>query len=372
MSHPEKLKQWRAEVSTHMPHLSRTEAVVLALYSYGMAMTKRCGLTTIVTFMSMLLSDNPNSVRQRLREWNYDPKQKRGRKRRAIDVTASFAALLKWLLHDWSMPEVVLAMDVTYLGDRFTVLAISVVYRGCAIPVAWQVRLGNAKGEWHPIWVSLLEALKPAVSADCTVFVLTDRGLYSKRLFQAICQQGWHPLMRIRTQGLYHRKRAKTWQPLQRLARPDIGIWCQKVLCFKNDPLPATLLVQWDARFDEPCLIVTDLPCHQVRTNLYALRMWIEAGFKDIKRGGLHWEHTKMTHPERVNRLWLVMAVALLWLIRVGGEVQYDWLHVSMTSPPASLSCLSLGWLTLFVAAIRHDQLPFGRFIPLDWHKFPQ
>jgi hypothetical protein len=30
-----------------------------------------------------------------------------------------------------------LALDATALGARFVVLAVCVVYRGCAIPVAW-------------------------------------------------------------------------------------------------------------------------------------------------------------------------------------------------------------------------------------------
>ena len=158
MSHPEELKQWRAEVSTHMPHLSKTQAVVLALYSFGMVMTRHCGLTTIVTFLSLLLEENPNNLRQRLREWHYEAKQKRGCQRQAIDIRASFAPLLKWLLTDWSTKELILALDVTYLGERFTILAISVVYRGCAIPVAWQVLRGNTKGEWHPLWVDLIGA----------------------------------------------------------------------------------------------------------------------------------------------------------------------------------------------------------------------
>lgn len=364
MSHPNELKQWTQEVSRQMAHLSRTQAMVLAMYSFGMVLTGRCGLTTIVTFLSLLLGQSPHNLRQRLREWNYEAEQKRGRKRRAIGVGDSFAPLLRWILSDWSgSKQVTLAMDVTYLGDRFTILAISVVYRGCALPVAWRILPGNMKGAWHPIWVELVAALKPAIPADWRVFVLTDRGLYSQRLFKVLRKAGWHPMMRIRAQGLWRRKRAKTWQDL---ARPGMGVWCQRVVCFKGDPLVCTLCVQWDARYDEPCLIVTDLPPPQVDHNRYTLRTWIEAGFKDIKRGGLRWEHTKITDPARADRLWLVIAVALIWLVRVGGQAQHLWLAV-----PATLSCLTLGWLTLLVAAFKQQPLPHGRFLPLDWHKAP-
>ena len=365
MSHPKELEQWCGEVSSNLPHLSKSLAMVLSLYSFGMVMTGRCGLTTIVTFLSLLLGKDPGNLRQRLREWNYEASQKRGDKRREVLVSASFAPLLRWVLRDWpARCPLVLAMDVTYLGDRLTVLAISVVYRGCAIPVAWRILQGNIKGDWHPQWVNLITCLCPAIPRRWRVYVLSDRGLYSKRLFQVLCQAHWHPLMRIRAQGLWRRERAKTWQSLERLARPGQGLWCQRVVCFKGDSLGGTLMVTWDALYQEPWLILTDLPPNQVTPQMYGLRSWIEAGFKDLKRGGLHWEQTKMTDPLRVERLWLVMAVALVWLVRVGGQAQQVWTDLPQAfTSPATLSCVTLGWLTLLAAALRHHPLPRGCFV---------
>lgn len=370
MSHPEELKQWIAEVSRQMPQLRRNEALVLALYSFGVVMTQRCGLTTIACFLGMLLKQSVENMRQQLREWNYEAGQKRGAFRREIVVKASFAALLRWMLQEQGESgTVTLALDVTYLKERFSILAISVVYRGSAVPVAWRVLKGNVKGEWHPLWVELLAALQPALPPEWTVYLLADRGLYSKRLFEAICACGWHPMMRIRTQGKYRRLKNSTWSPLERLARPGMGRWCQTVECFRGDPLRCTLSVQWDPRYDEPCLIATDLPPAQVQVQTYTQRAWIEAGFKDLKRGGLHWEQTHMTDPARVERLWLVLAVALLCLVRVGAETHAFWQEVSSTV--ASLSCSTLGWLTLLTSALLHQPLPFTRLLPRDWHKAP-
>ena len=313
MACPEELKQWAAAVSIHLPNLSRTQAFVLAMYSYGMAMTRRCGQTHIALFLAGMMSQKPSTVRQRLREWTYEAEDKRGYKRRRIDVMACFAPLLGWIVSRWSSPQLVLALDVTYLGSRFMILSVSVVYQGGAIPVAWSILPGEAKRPWHPLWVQLLNAIRDALPSELLVYVLTDRGLASKRLFQVIAQNGWFPLMRIRAQGKFRRPRAKTWRDLARLARPGMGVWCHEVIVFKGDPLRCQLLVDWDATYDEPCLILTTLPAQQVSHNIYSLRAWIEAGFKDLKRGGLRWEQTKMTDPRRVERLWLVMAVALIW-----------------------------------------------------------
>lgn len=179
-------------------------------------------------------------------------------------------------------------------------------------------------------------------------------------------------MMRIWAQGYWRRKRAKTWKNLANLAHPSMGNWGQRVVCFKGDPLECTLAVCWDAQYAEPWLLLTDLKPAQIKPTFYALRAWIESGFEDVKRGGLHWEQTKMTDPARAERLWLVMAVAMLWLVRVGGEAQAMWQDL-LPSPvgPARLSCLRLGWLTILAAAFKQYPLPKGLFSFDDWPKVP-
>jgi len=92
------------------------------------------------------------------------------------------------------------------------------------------------------------------------------------------------------------------------------------VTCFKTRErqLDGTLLARWDAAYAEPWLILTDLPPSQADAIWYGLRAWIAGGSKDATRGGWHWEQTKMTDPARAERGWLAMALATLWVVRVG------------------------------------------------------
>ncbi len=51
----------------------------------------------------------------------------------------------------------------------------------------------------------------------------------------------------------------------------------------------------------------------------------VEACFAPLLRWVLHWwqwQRTRMTHPARAARLWLAVAVATLWLVRVGGVAE--------------------------------------------------
>jgi len=55
MSQLDTLSQWEKTVSTHLPHLSRPQAYVLALWSYGMVLAKSCGITSVAALLADLL-----------------------------------------------------------------------------------------------------------------------------------------------------------------------------------------------------------------------------------------------------------------------------------------------------------------------------
>src|SRR6266545_3972935 len=131
------LSQWHQIVSTYLPDLSQPQVTVLALWSLGIVLAQNCGLTTVAVLLAYLLDCGERSVRERLRDWYRDGPHKcgtkRGDKRRSLDVPKCFPALLRWVLA-WSPPEcrqLALAMDASTLGQRFTILTISVVIRGC-------------------------------------------------------------------------------------------------------------------------------------------------------------------------------------------------------------------------------------------------
>ena len=48
---------------------------------------------------------------------------------------------------------------------------------------------------------------------------------------------------------------------------------------------------------------------------LYAVRMWADELFRDLKSQGFHLEQTRLTHPERLDRLMLALALALAGLL---------------------------------------------------------
>ena len=74
----------------------------------------------------------------------------------------------------------------------------------------------------------------------------------------------------------------------------------------------------------------------------YALRFWIELGFKAIKSLGWQWQKTRRTDPARISRHWLVLSVATLLALAYGTRVEdaYDRriAPANLRTPPRTLA----------------------------------
>ena len=94
MTCSQRVSQWTETVSRHLPHLSRPQAAVLALWSLGMVLTGSCGLSQVSAMLAMLLCQQEQTLRQRLREWYSPASEKAGKHRRTLEVETCFAPRL--------------------------------------------------------------------------------------------------------------------------------------------------------------------------------------------------------------------------------------------------------------------------------------
>jgi hypothetical protein len=341
MPRSKSLDQWTDQVRAAFPNLSRPQATVLALYSFGMFLAQRSGLNSVVTALVPLLHVGFHALCSRLQEFYQPASAKSGWQRDQLDVTACFALLLAWILQGWQSTGLAVALDATSLGNCFTVLSLSVVYRGHAIPVAWKVLRGNAPHPWKPEWIGLLKVFAALVPRGWTVVVMTDRALYARWLYQEIVGLGWHPVMRITHLSKFRKGRSPKSLPVTALV-PRVGRrWQGRGVAFPKKPerrLECALLACWEEGSEEPWFLVTDLEPDQAEALWYGMRSWIEAGYKLLKCGGWPWQATRMTDPDRVERLWLVLAVATRYLMAVGGEADEAEFAAASVPAPAGKS----------------------------------
>jgi hypothetical protein len=370
------------------PALSKPQLKGLAEWSFGMVLARCCSLDSVASYLADWLEQPELSIRSRLREWYLPADRKsvssRGDKRKDLPVHTCFAPLLDWLRRDWPEPRLALALDASTLHDRFVLLAISVLYRRCAVPVAWKILPATAPGPWQPHWLELLETLRGVVPADWLVVALTDRGLWAPWLFQKIQSLGWHPLMRINRGGRFRPDGSTHFMPLKQMV-PKVGMtWSGPGTAFSTPgrQVAATLLGWWGAGYQEPWLLLSDLAPQQSDASWYGLRSWIEQGFKDSKRGGWQWQHTRMEDPERAERLWLALAVATLWLLRVGGSAEAAAEAKQATTDiwrrePMCRKCwgkssvFARGLRGILMALLKHARLPPGQWAPKPWPELP-
>jgi hypothetical protein len=335
------LDRWTALLQRRFPSLSLPQAKGLSLWSIGIVLARSSSLHAVVLALVCWLVFNPFSLRKRLQEWYLEADAKKGHgrggmgfQRRDFESHAASANLLRWILDEWPNRQLVLALDPTNFGDRFTVLNISVLYRGCAVPVIWTVLAGGEPEEWEPHWERMLRTLAGIVPAGWQVLVLTDRGMYSPRLFRCLLELHWHPFLRIRAQGYYRRVGSRKWQNLEDLHPANGQAEAFDAEVFKNDPgrLRCTLLAYQGEGHAEPWLIVTDLATDVAHASWYGLRGWVEQGYKRVKGEGWKFPRTRITDCRRLERLWLAVAVATMWVLEVGGEAEVA--EQSFAKPP--------------------------------------
>ena len=296
-------------IEKHLAHRSQPPLTGLVRWVCGAILAGSAGQNAVASALSPWGSWHRR--RQYLREWLYDGSDRARPGPTELDVTLCFAPLLRWVLAWWRSGRLARAVDPTLQGDQTTAGVSSVLYRSCAIPVAWHSRRATQRGSGMDPTVALLQELAPAVPRDLTVIVLCDRGIASPKLWQQIRAQGWHPGMRYR-KNITCCADGGPRLPTQRFAsRPDTawigrGAACSSPTAQRH----CTRLVVWYVEPDEPGIIRTDLAPDQGGPSWYARRCWIELGCKAIKRLGWQWDQTRRTAPARISRHGLVRSVA--------------------------------------------------------------
>ena len=318
---PKECYQMQQTIETHLPLLSQAQSTGLVLWVYGTIIAGSACQNAVASALSV--KGNWHNLRQRLREWLYDGDDRASPCRTELDASLCFAPLLRWVLAWWRSDRLALAIDPTLKGDQTAAIVISVLYRSCAIPVAWSVRRADRRGSWMDPTVELLRQLAPAVPEDVTVIVLCDRGISSPKLWRQICDQGWHPYMRYRKNIIFCADGGRRLPAQFFVSRPDTA-WIGRGVAFNSSKAKrrCTLLAVWYAEQKEPWIILADPPPEDAGPGWYALRFWIELGFKAVKSVGWKWDKTRRTDPARVSRHWLVLSVATLLALAYGTRVE--------------------------------------------------
>lgn len=370
---PREYYQMERVLGAEFGHLRPAHRRGLALWVYGTLRAHSACQNAVIVGLAPIMGC-PHAIRERLREWLKDGKDKAAPCAVEVTVRQCFVPLLRWIMRLWQGTELALAVDITYQSATFTVIAISVLYRGSAIPIAWSISAGYSRGRWMPTICALLDELAEAIPQEMHVLVLADRGLRSGDLWRTIHGHGWHPGLRMQLTDTFRLAGERKRKPVRELVAKGRGL-VGTGKAFERRHIAGTIIALWEADEPEPWVILTDGVPGEVGAWWYRLRMWIELGFRALKGVGWHWDRTRRTDPARAARHWLVLAVASTWVMATGTRVEDALerhmlpanLHVPPRTPPRTrhrtFSVFALGLSALT------RQLDRGRFWRRLWFR---
>jgi hypothetical protein len=214
--------------------------------------------------------------------------------------------------------EVILLVDETHLGDHLSMMMVGVAYEQRCIPLAWRCYQPDdypAEGQVQLI-TQLLHIVDEGLPEGCCPLLQADRGIgTSPDLIEEVERLGWRYLFRV--QGTSKLVEADgTEYALRDVAEPG-EIWSAQGQVFKRrGRVPASVRVIWEDRQDAPWALVTNDPA--LSGYEYAIRMWQEASFKDLKSGGWQWHRSHVWIPAHADRLMLILSLAYAWVLTLG------------------------------------------------------
>jgi hypothetical protein len=218
----------------------------------------------------------------------------------------------------------VIAFDWTDIRNFHTLMA-ALVMKGRAVPLLWasytKWKLARSQNNLEE---GLLRLLRDLIPPGVPVILLADRGFGRTELAKTCQQLGFRYVVRIKpdvwVEGAAYRGNLKEF-PVHK----GMAVVLRDVRYRKEDPVTQHVVVRWKPdlpkKRDEPWYLMTDLRRGAVElTNRYGKRMTVEELFRDDKnkRNGFSLRHTKITKPDRIDRLLLVLALAYWLLCGIG------------------------------------------------------
>lgn len=309
------LHDWNHQLRRLLPGVRSTRVDVLALFALGVLWAGSVTLLRVASRLPLAATDM--STERRLRRWLANG---------GVDAAALWRPIAAALLAG-VRGEVVLALDPTPHGPRRTVIVLGIVAHRRVLPLAWRVVPGQASWDRPQIeyFGELCRAVAGYLSAECVVTLVADKGLTSRELVGLCEGLGWHYVLRLSAdakQGHNVRLPDGTERPVWGLTTGRGQRLYEGVEIFKRGGwVRAQLSIYWGEGYDEPWILLSDRPAGQGRVREYRRRWRAEATYQDCKKRGWDVERSKVAEGGRLERLLLVLFVALWWAEALGMRV---------------------------------------------------
>jgi len=332
-------QEWETEVERLLPEVGRWQQRALALFSLGIASVRHCSLAQVAAGVpeAATVPSVTRRFERLVANQNLDVTQARGAIGRA--VLSQAAGRTVWLALD-ATPQ-----GHTASGPRLEMLALRLLYHERAIPLAWVCyRPGQAPAPVAQLIATLIDEVAALVPSSTQVVLMTDRGLSWPSLIDQCRQVGWSFLLRVQGQTRVQTADGRIQSIRDLTPRPGTR-WQGTGCAFKDAGWrDLNVVAVWRRGTTQPWLLVTDLTPTWRLTTAYRHRMDEEESFRDDKTSGFDWDASRIRDPAHMDRLLLVLQLAVCFILAQGTFVlQHGLRHILERPDRRSLSIFSLG-----------------------------
>jgi hypothetical protein len=249
------------------------------------------------------------------------------------------------LLHHLALQTLVLIIDGSVVGRGCVALMLHVVYKGRALPLAWQVRQG-AKGHFpEDLHIALVQQVQELIPPGASVVLLGDGEFDGTTLQHTLQDYHWSYVVRtgsnitVRWDG--ERFRCET---VAACIKPGTLVALTDVRVTAAAYGPVMLLCCWAKGYKEPLHLLTNMASADEACRLYGKRFRIETFFSDQKSRGFHLHKSHLSDPTRLSRLLIAACLAYIWIIYLGALCEQDsWGRMIHRGDRCDLSLFQLG-----------------------------
>jgi hypothetical protein len=207
----------------------------------------------------------------------------------------------------------VVSMDQSHIAAGFEMLMLSLRHKRRAIPLLWCVKeIGGGIG--MSAQKELLDQLVSLLPKGVKMVLMGDRFYGTPALIDYCRAQGWDWRLRLKDNFTL-------WVDGEETNLKALAVGQQRFLKNVSITRKATrtnIGIIHEKGHPEPWIIAMSTTPDYYKTMDYGMRWGIECMFSDLKSRGFSLEQTQLQYADRIERLVLIMALALYWATSCG------------------------------------------------------
>lgn len=312
-------RQWSAQVRQLLPDVHGHRTKTLAFFVFGLVLAGSARLPVIAEELLAISGAKTPSIERRLARFLAN---------QHVAVVPIWTCLLAQVLPFFRDQRLVFVLDLTPLDERACVVYLGLLVHSRLLPVGWQVMPLHDTWEERP-WASvgiLMDRVRAHLgNADC--MLIADRGLAGMALVQLCQQRHWHYLLRVSKEHTFQPQGGKyigQWRTFADLVGRIGQSWFGPALIWQEHHLSAFVSAIWEPGHREAWFLISDQPAGRARVQAYRRRMRVESSFQDFKRRGWDIEGTVITDRARLDRLLLVLFLAVWWVTHLAASCLHE------------------------------------------------